>query len=285
MKFRLPLAVTVALLPWALSAEALRLSVSDLLEPALAPTLEAWSDEGLISAVRFEGSLLGEAALREDDVELAILARPEAEAIDGLLAWPLAYYGVQLAVPQANPLAEIDRETLREIWRRDGTVAEWAQLGLEGVWTTREINLLGLESSNNLMFELFRARVLERFALTPHVIFEDDLTGLFGRMGDNPATLAMIPVTAVPGDVRVLRVAAREGAAAFEASADNMMVGDYDLRLSFVVAVRPAHLTAAAPVLRRLMNDAMAERLAAADLVALPATERREILLDLRAAQ
>lgn len=271
----------LSLVTISLHAAPLRIAVSDLLEPALSERLEA-IDLGDEAEVTYQGSLLSEEALAEGTLDLAILALPEGEAPAGMLSWPFAYFVVTFAVHETNPLDAIDLGTLAAIWQRNPSITDWEQLGLGPTWMNREINLRSIAQSNNLMTELFRAKALNRRPLNPIVSFDVSAESLFSRMRENAAIMAILPTAQTPVDIRLLRVGQDTGGATYSPSADNLMVGDYSLRLPFHLVVRPEAIGKLTPLLRELLNEVTAKTLLESNYEPAPYTERREILLDLR---
>ena len=53
-------------------------------------------------------------------------------------------HAIAIFVHEKNPLARISLAQLREIFASDGQITTWGQLGLEGAWADRKINLVGM---------------------------------------------------------------------------------------------------------------------------------------------
>ena len=53
-------------------------------------------------------------------------------------------HAIAIFVNARNPLARLSLDQLREILARDGSITTWGQLGLDGVWAQKKINLHGM---------------------------------------------------------------------------------------------------------------------------------------------
>jgi len=53
-------------------------------------------------------------------------------------------HAIAIFVNARNPLTRLSLDRLREILTRDGSITTWGQLGLDGVWAQKKINLHGM---------------------------------------------------------------------------------------------------------------------------------------------
>ena len=95
------------------------------------------------------------------------------------------------------------------------------------------------------------------------------------------ASIAIMSALPASKKVKTVMVAETADSPAFGPSEDNVHYGDYPIRLAFYIVFNKRDEEKLKPVLRVLLNDAVAKGLRENDLFALPDTIRRKLTIDL----
>jgi phosphate transport system substrate-binding protein len=265
------------------AGEPARIVGSDLLRDPLQDALRAASGTGDAAwLVDFSGTLAARNALEAGAAEVAMIALPDGA--DPGAAWrrlPLCYQVVTLAVHPGNPTQSITFEQLRDIFSQAGRVDQWSHLLRDPAWASRKINLLTLRERHGVALEIFLAMVLQGRPIKGSLVFHADMPGLMRAVAEEPGSLAILPGSRTTSGVRLLPVAREAGAQAYSPTVENVMFGDYPLRLPFYIVWR-----AAAPppqlgaLLRYLYGNDSTARLIAAGLQPVSDSERQSYLLE-----
>lgn len=228
----------------------------------------------------FEGSIKAAEELRRGDAAIAILAEPDdmVSPLSDLMALPLAYQTAVIAVNDSNPLNEISFTQLNGLFSSSqrGAIGDWGGLGLDGIWQSRKVNLFAYRSKDDVVLDVFRHSVLQKQDIRPTISYYEDAADLGRILKDDSAAVAILPTPRLPSNVRALAVSGTLGGVAFKPTASNIHLGDYPLRLPFVIHYRKATLSEVKPLLLFLLSDPVANRLQEAGFVPVPRNERRD---------
>jgi ABC-type phosphate transport system substrate-binding protein len=276
----LPLALTLT----SLQADEIRISASDLLADFIQAPLEAYGAEhGHTFVIDSIGSLPALERLRSDEIDLAIIAVPEGHEVPRkeFSMYPFAYDAAVIVVNESNPIDEISLSHLGGIFgtNEEYSFNTWGDLGLSG-WGSRSIKALAGTSDESIVLELFKYSVFRGGAMKPGVamVKAGEIENLLRSDGASIAILSRMPTNS---NVKVLMVSDGNDAPAFGPTDDNVHYGDYPIRLAFYIAYNKRDADKLRAVIRELLNDEVATSLRANDLIALPDTVRRKLLIDL----
>lgn len=265
-------------------AEEIRIAASDLLADYIVAPLDAYSlEEGVDFKVESIGSIPALDRLRSDEIDLAIIAVPQGTEVPSgeFNAYPFAYDVAVVVVNESNPINEVSIGHLGGIFgtNEEYSFNTWGDLGLSG-WRSRNIKPLVGTSEESIVLELFKYTVFKRGGMKPGVamVRADEVEDL---LGSDAAAVALLSNPPKSGKSKVLLVSESDGAPAFGPSDDNIHYGDYPIRLAFYIIYNGRDDAKLSQVIRLLFDDEVASALRENDLVALPDTVRRKLLIDL----
>lgn len=271
-----------------LEATSIRIVGADLLGGVIREALLAEAQkQGWDLAVDFSGSLSGQSAWERGEADIAILAVPEGAApLTAARIVPLAFEAVGLAVHESNPIQEVSLATLAGMFGAGGEdFSRWGRLGASGSWQDRQIGLNAVRNRQLLSLEIFRARVLGPRDLANNISYWEAPDRILRHLATTPPDVGLLPAgTPLPSGVRFLFIRGEEGASPFRPTAQAVFYGDYPLQLPYYMYIRETS-AAAHEVIAFLLGDAMAERLRKAHYMALPETERRQLVAEFAAEE
>jgi len=267
-------------------ADEIRIAASDLLADYIQAPLDAYGAENdMTFAIDSIGSLPALDRLRSDEIDLAIIAVPEGNLVprEEFNIYPFAYDAAVVVVNESNPIDEISLAHLGGIF---GTNEEfnfntWGELGLSG-WGSRNIKPLAGTSEESIALELFKYSVFKGGAMKPSVAIVKD-SEIEDLIRSDAASIAILSRMPEKSNVKVLMIsdASSRDAPAFGPSDDNVHYGDYPIRLAFYIAYNKRDEAKLRKIIRALLDDEVAASLRENDLIALPDTVRRKLLIDL----
>lgn len=265
-------------------AEEIRIAASDLLADYIIEPLDAYGAEHDVDfKVQSVGSIPALDRLRSDEIDLAIIAVPEGTEVprEEFSVYPFAYDIAVIVVNESNPIDEISIGHLGGVFgtNEEFSFNTWGDLGLSG-WGGRNIKPLVGTGEESIALELFKYTVFEGGGMKPSVAMVKD-GEVEGLLRSDAATVAILSRMPKSSNSKVLLVSEGNDAPAFGPSADNVHYGDYPIRLAFYVIYNGRDDAKLRSVIRVLLDDAVASALRENDLVALPDTVRRKLLIDL----
>jgi ABC-type phosphate transport system substrate-binding protein len=281
---------TLLLLPFALiasvQADEIRIAASDLLADYVTPPLEAYGSEHDISfSISSIGSLPALDQLRSDEIDLAIIAAPDEDAVprEEFSIYPFAYDVAVIVVNGSNPIGEVSLAHLGGIFgaNEEYNFNTWGNLGLSG-WGSRNIKPLVGTSDESIALELFKYRVFKGGAMKPSVAMVKD-SEIEDQLRSDAASIGILSRMPKGKNLKVLMVSdsSSADAPAFGPTDDNVHYGDYPIRLAFYIVYNERDVEKLSQVIRELLDDRVATSLRENDLLALPDTVRRKFLIDL----
>ncbi|WP_308983713.1 PstS family phosphate ABC transporter substrate-binding protein [Thalassobacterium sedimentorum] len=267
-------------------AEEIRIAASDLLAEYIQTPLDAYGDEQEVEFVIDSiGSIPALDRLRADEIDLAIIAVPEGSEVprEEFSIYPFAYDAAVVAVNESNPIDEISLSHLGGIFgaNEEFNFNTWGDLGLSG-WGNRNIKPIAGTSEESITLELFKYSVFKGGAMKASVGMAKN-SEVEDILRTDAASIAILSRMPKMSSVKVLMVSsgADSDAPAFGPTDDNVHYGDYPIRLAFYIAFNQRNETRLRAVIRELLDDQVAESLRSHDLIALPDTVRRKLLIDL----
>lgn len=269
--------------PLAVFAETIRLSGSDLLPQAWVEHLKAEATgQGLSLQIHLGGTLEAERRMEGGTADVAIIAVPDGSEIPPeLRRIPVAYQVVIVAVHRNNPVSFLTYANLRSIFGSAGRANQWGGFTSEPGWGNRNINAGILRRDNNLAHEIFSHYVLEGQTLRLNLTFAQNTQTLLNLITDDVASLVVMPATDLGGVARALPIARATGSQAFSPTPDNVMFGDYPLRLPFYIVWNAnSNPPGIGTLMRILLSDSSSEVMSRHLFTPLPETERRSYLLE-----
>lgn len=287
MKIRTPILVSFFLSMACVQADEIRLLASDLISHFISQPLRTLAETAdLDLKINSSGSLPAIDRMRANETDLSIIAIPEgSETPEGFSTYPFAYDAAVIAVNSGNPLDEISMTRLGGIY---GTNEEynfntWGQLGLSG-WASRNIKPLAGPAEDSISLEIFRHGVLAGGPMKPSVGMLRD-NEIEEALAGNITTIGILSQLPKNKNLKVLMLSRAEGSPAYGPSLENIHVGDYPLRLSFLVIFNPRDTDKVKPVLRMLLSEEVAAALNTNMLFSLPDSVRNQLLIDLNFQQ
>jgi len=251
-----------------------------------APVQEALVNElkaaGVDVSLSLEGSLLGLKSLQEGTSDACLLASPTDDPGTGnLRSFPLAFQVVTFLVHSSNPVTELNYPQLVDLFGHTGTLNDWSGLTSNPDWSGRKIALWASRSQSTITLEIFNAVVLRGTSLKQSLRYSTGTAEqLVALVVADPTALVLAPAIPV-GNAAVRMLAVRAGTTqqAYTPSPDNVLFGDYPLRLPINLVIGPnTDQETVAKLLQAAYSPAVTAALKAMNCMTVPETERRSIL-------
>jgi hypothetical protein len=235
---------------------------------------------GIDADMDFAGSLIGWQKLTAGQLDCAIVAYNETLPTDNAIEhFAVAFQVAKLAVHTSNPTESISYANLISAFAADGIVDSWRSLTDDAAWQNRQISLAAVRGGNAMALEIFNAEVVGDDNLKREIVFSTDTTAITNLFVQNQAVLAIVPAVAEGSNFRFLAVQQDASAPAYSPGADNVLFGDYGLRLPFHVAFREGiDPELRSSWMRALLSDEVTAALEAARFMPIPPTERNALL-------
>jgi len=262
---------------------------SDLLAPAVEPTLKNYSTLNDVEIQsEFIGSVPGKAKLKDGQADLALLAAPtESDLPAGnFKVVPIAYEVAFVVVDKLNPLTEISMDQLAAIYGASGTedFSRWGQLGLQGAIAQRSIQPLALDSDQSVVLELFKFNVLDSGSLKPNVTRVKSNLQLMDLVSSDSGSLAVTNRMILKDKLRPLAVS-DDDEFAFGPTPENVFYGEYPLRLTYYLVYPRDKQQELLPILRQFLTEDQSEAFDKHGFVPLPENVRKRTLVELDKGQ
>ncbi len=274
----------------ALAASPLRVVGSDFLEAPLKPVFRKYADEtGQAVNVNMHGSLPAMKDLASGQADVAVIAVPlgEAQIAKPLVSVPVAFQSVVVMVNRQNPLTEISVRQLAGIFGTgvERELTRWEDLGLTGLWTNRPIQAISVNRQEGVVQELFRSTVLNGGQFKPNLQTLDSPERVRDVLRTEAGAIAIAGRPAGDDKTKVLLVSSGksgQGAQlAFPPTEENLLYGDYPIRLPFLIVFREENRAEVKGLVRALLSDEAAEQLGHAGFFAIPSAARKRFVLEL----
>ncbi len=260
-----------------------RMTISDLFPASLAEELSAeFAALEVEARVNRGGSMLTMDALRAGEIDAAIIALPDENIPEGpYLAQACAYQVITILVHESNPVQQVSLDQLRMIYAEGGAIDEWGRLGGTGTWSARRITPNAVRKPENVGLEVFRYHVLQEAPMRSATRYRSSIRAALAEVSDDNTAIAVLPAARPDARGRTLFVAADTESQAYSPTPDNVMFGDYPLRLPFFLIHREDLETAKVRAVKRaVFSDRFGRGLREADFMPLPERERRDRLME-----
>lgn len=267
-----------------LSAQEIRIAASDLLSGYLHdPLNEYGADRNIEIDIDSIGSLPALDQLRANEIDLAVIAVPEGNEVPRgeFVVYPFAYDAAVVVVNGNNPINEISLPQLGGIFgnEEEFNFNSWGDLGLSG-WGSRNIKPLAGTAETSIALELFKYSVFKRGSIKSGVAMVN-ASEIEALLNSDAASIGILSRMPTSQNLKVLMVSPDSTSPAFGPTRDNVHFGDYPIRLSFYIIYEQRDQERLKPVVRLLLSDLVASELESNQLMALPETVRRKLLIDL----
>jgi ABC-type phosphate transport system substrate-binding protein len=262
---------------------AVRLAGSDLLPKAWVEFVKNQAaEQGIAVNATMLGTLDAERRVSNRTADFALVAAPRGDEIpENWSRIPLAYQVVVVVVHRSNPVDALSYAELRSIFGTGGRAEQWGAFSNEAGWSARKINPGMLRVEDNLSHEIFSHYMMDGQLFRTTTRFTQNTRTLLNMIADDAGAIAVMPSGSLSGLARQMPISREQGSPAFSPTPDNVMFGDYPLRLPFYLAWDPEHVSDAFGAMVEIMlSDASAEVLANNLLMPLPPTERQSYLLE-----
>lgn len=262
---------------------------SDLIAPAVKPTLEAYAIHHEVEVdTRFFGSVPGKAELKEEKAQIALLAAPNKTDLPAgnFEAIPIAYEVAFVVVDRLNPLTEISQSQLAAIYGASGTATytRWGDLDIQGAFASRSITPLALDSDRSVVLELFKFKVLNSGSLKANVNRVTSNLQLMELVSSDAGSLAVTNRLMLGDKIRPLAISGKDEFA-FGPTPENVYYGEYPLSLTYYLVYPKDRVNELRPILRLFLSDEQAQAFEKNGFVALPENVRKRTLVELDKAQ
>lgn len=194
--------------------------------------------------VEFVGSSAGAEAVLQGSADIGNLSRsvsPEEKAM-GLVENKVAVSGIAVCVDASNPVTELTRRQLEDIYR--GRTVSWREIGGEDL----PVVTVGRESGSGT-----REAFEEALGMRDQCVYanEVDSTGaVMARVSRTPGAIGYISLDAANDTVRILKLAdsGHEAAGEAEKPAEDSGQGEYVLACPYIMATKGKISDQSAPV-------------------------------------
>lgn len=264
----------------------IRIGGSDLLAPHLEEALSTHAEaRGLEMKADFGGSYQAFDKLRSGDLDLGIVAIPVGGELpeDEFRVVPFASLVVTVAVPEGNPINQLDFRQLSGIFAQTPAVSmtRWGDVGLSGEWAARSIAPGAVTPvEHSLALDLFRHTALSRGELRRTLLYFDDMESVRRRLLQDNSAIAVLHRIPAAGDFKVLSIAGTSDGRAIAPTLETVASGEYALRLPLYILYRQDRGTDLGETLLFLMDEEATEAVEKSDLAPLPSPTRERLSLE-----
>ena len=281
MKSPMLLAFAALLATGAQTLTAMTISGSDLLDKAVQDALEAsLAGQGIEAELLLDGSLKGTEALESGSVDAAILAVPDGgEGAPGLRTFPFGFQIVTILVHASNPVTELSYGQLNNLFSDGGSYSNWSDLTEATDWANRKISFWIYRSPKVISLEIFNAIVLKGTNFKSGLNYSASVEDLVKSIVEDPSALVLAPSVPANSNYRSLAIKSNDSLQAYSPSPDNILFGDYPLRLPFILVVSSAMSESdLGKLLQAVYSAEVTAALVQSAMVPVPETEIRAIL-------
>lgn len=261
---------------------------SDLLQGAVAEPLKAFAEsKDLDVVIDLYGSIPAMSMLRNDEAQLALIARPDDGTkfkIDGYDAIPFAYQIAVVVVNTDNPITELSLKQLVGIFgtSSDQYYGRWGDLGLGGNISKRSIQPMIVEIPDSVTRELFKSKVLDRGAFKSNTLTIENFEKSPELMVSDTGAIGIFPYVPSQSSLRAVSISSGEpGAFAYGPSRENVYDGSYVLRLPFYLVFKKENKAELREILRFMLSEETSKSLADNGFVPLSENVRKRTNLEL----
>lgn len=268
------------LLTLSLNAATVRIVGSDFLPPDLSEALAAFAaSQGDRVTVEFRGSAHAIENFEAGDATLAIFATPSRNPPDpAYRITPFARKAAIIAVHESNPLNALNAEQVAAVFGAQAArlANRWSDLGLEGEWASRNIQLVSVSEYQFLAVPTLISRVIPGYTLRQGTLIVDTQNSAENVVASDPSAIAILDRLPTAANIKTLAIAGGDGFP-FPPTADNVNFKDYPATVDFYLGLPLSYDPVAERYAEFLLSDRVAEILTEYGFFAIPPSEREEL--------
>lgn len=226
------------------SADGKKLSIQNIGSDTMVNLAQAWAEEyakvepNVSVEVSGGGSGVGIAALINKTADIANASRklePQEEekaraAGERPKEFMVGFDGLAIYVHKDNPLSEISMEELSEIYREDGKLSKWSELGVKAIPGAKGDDIIRVSRQNNSgTYHYFRETVLSKKDFKQGSIDMSGSKDVVEQVAKTPGALGYSGLGYATPAVKILKVSKKKGEPAILPSVPTVMDKTYPI--------------------------------------------------------
>jgi phosphate transport system substrate-binding protein len=183
------------------------------------------SGRGIAALVKGTCDLADSSRKMTDEEVQRVTEKYKVEPVEHIVG----YDALAVFVHKSNPLNEISLEELAEIYGEKGKIAKWSDLGVRPPGGSDAITCVGRQNSSGT-YVFFREHVLGKERdYRADLINQNGSKEVVALVATTPSAIGYSGMGYLTDEVKMLKVSARKGGAAVEATVENARKGTYPL--------------------------------------------------------
>lgn len=223
-----------------------------------------------------KGSTTAPPALTQGTAQLGPMSRDmkgaEIDAFQAKYGYPptpiaTAVDALAVFVHKDNPIESLTLEQVRMIFSVEGKDMTWGDVGMTGEWASKPISLYGRNSASGT-YGFFKEIALGKKDYKASVKEQPGSSAVVQAVAADKFAMGYSGIGYATADVRPVPLAAKTGAKAFAANADNCYSGEYPLSRFLYVYINAKPGEGATPVVRefiKLINSQQGQQVVVKD--------------------
>ncbi|MGF1530223.1 MAG: hypothetical protein ACFCU4_02570 [Puniceicoccaceae bacterium] len=264
----------------------IRILGSDFLPEELKPALSAFAaNNNDVLITDFLGSAHAIRTFEDGGANLIIFATPSKNPPrPAYRVYPFAYKAAIIGVNETNPITSLTAEQVASIFgRRSGqSAARWAAFGLDGEWTTRNVQAVTVNSYDFLAVPTLINRIMPNNSLNPGVLTVDTQSAAESILASDPAAIAILDSPPLLSTTKVVSISGLGEGFPFPPTAENINYRDYPAFVAFYLAIPLSTELTAERYAEFLLGDRIAEILTEAGFFPILSTDRENLRSQIR---
>ncbi len=269
-------------------AEKVVLAGSDLLGAYIAATAgELAKKDGVELECKMLGSFSALEELDKGEADFAVIGIPKGRPLpEGYELQPFAYQIAVVVVNSANPIEEISKQQLIDIFSSDTKkrAETWSQLNVNNFGLSNIMPLV-TSFSDNVVIELFKYSALNSTNIGSWVTVAKDKQAIFNMIKANNAAIGVVGKLTDTNMLKALPIYELNEAGgksySFGPSRENVYNGDYPLVLPFYIAYKKSAAPKIKAAAKILFSDAIASKIDSSDFISAPESSRKKSIFEL----
>lgn len=186
----------------------------------------------------------------------------------------VGYDALAVYVHKDNPLEEITEEQLAQIYAEGGTITKWSQLGVKVPGVSNDTIVRVSRQSSSGTYEFFREHVLQNHDFKNGSRDMNGSKEVVELVGSTPTAIGYSGMGYATPAVKMLKVAAKEGAPAYPPTVENTLNKNYPIARSLQVYTLGEPEGAVKTYIEWLLSDAGQKIVESTGYVPLPPDQR-----------
>lgn len=281
-------AASIAAVSASALAEKVVLAGSDLLGAYIADTAgELAKKDGVELECKMLGSFSALEELDKGEADFAVIGIPKGRPLpEGYELQPFAYQIAVVVVNSANPIEEISKQQLIDIFSSDTKkrAETWSQLNVNNFGLSNIMPLV-TSFSDNVVIELFKYSALNSTNIGSWVTVAKDKQAIFNMIKANNAAIGVVGKLTDTNMLKALPIYELNEAGgksySFGPSRENVYNGDYPLVLPFYIAYKKSAAPKIKAAAKILFSDAIASKIDSSDFISAPESSRKKSIFEL----